>query len=332
MNVAACCQHQKSGVGHSLSDLERKTGRYLAYCLDNLVAADVLFFIALARKLSRHQATSFQGSLSRAFMTSKRHIWLVSDGRSGSTWFASLLNHRGTFAEYFEPLHCHFSPELAGEPQIPYIRPGCDLSLYMDFYSRVFDKSFSLPRAGPTNKHRSSVLVKDIHALLLVKAVSSKLPDVDVVCLFRDPIEVAMSKLALDEWYWFREPVHLLKNEKLRQDWLVSHEEVIRAAQTQFEKYVALWAIMYNVVSRQFEDQGITYVNYNGSFSQIIDKVSIILDKAEVGAVDAPAFESAYNSRSKTERSDIRRFRPKRGEMDYAISVIESFWVIKLFG
>lgn len=263
-------------------------------------------------------------------MTVERSIWLVSDGRSGSTWLSSLLNHRGSFSEYFEPLHMHFTPQLSNELLIPYARPGKLPQLYRDFYSGVFSKTLLLPRSGPSSPERSLLLAKDIHALLIAKAVSCEFPSVDVICLVRDPIEVASSKLTLNEWKWFREPKQLLENEELREDWLRSHEELIQNAETQFQKYIVLWAIMHFVFLHQFDSDEIIYLYYKDSFAVLKEKLDAILSRVAV-TLDPAKFRTAYYSRSTTDLIETPRYRPSPSEREYAVSVIQAFGLTALF-
>jgi Sulfotransferase domain len=253
-----------------------------------------------------------------------RHIWLVSDARSGSTWFSSMLNHRSTFAEYFEPLHSHFSSELANEPLIPYARPGKLPDLYRNFYSGIFQKSLVLPHSGPSGHDRKLVLIKDIHAMLIARAVSYEFPLVDVVCLVRDPIDVASSKLGLSEWIWFREPKELLQNPYLREDWLARYEKIIQAAETQFQKYVVLWASMYYVFSQQFSSDDVTYVKYGEDLATLKGTVDIILERAAGVKGDAREFELAFKTPSRTQVA-MQRYKPSHGELEYAVSIVSTF-------
>lgn len=254
--------------------------------------------------------------------SNERHVWLVSDARSGSTWFSSLLNHRSTFAEYFEPLHSHFSPELANEPLIPYVRPGKLPELYRNFYSSIFQKTLVLPRSGPSGPDRKLVLVKDIHAMLIARAVSCEFPLVDVVCLVRNPIDVASSKLGLNKWIWFREPKELLQNPYLREDWLAPYEEIVHAAETQFQKYIVLWALMYYVFAQQFSSDTVTYVYYGKSRAALRDTVDAILERAAGVKGDARKFELAFEKRN---QETVQRYRPSYSELEYAVSIVSAF-------
>jgi hypothetical protein len=258
-----------------------------------------------------------------------RHVWLVSDARSGSTWFSSLINHRGTFAEYFEPLHSQFSPHLANEPLIPYARPGKLPELYRNFYSGVFQKSLVLPHSGPSRLDRKLVLVKDIHAMLIAKAVSLEFPLVDVVCLIRDPIDVVSSKLGLSGWTWFREPKELLQNAYLREDWLGRFEAIIQAAETQFQKYIVLWASMYYVFSQQFGSDNITYAYYGEGHAALKDTVDAILQRAIGMRGIATEYELAFKKPSRTQVT-MERYRPNCSEVEYAVSIVSAFGLNKL--
>ena len=300
-----------------------------------------------------------------------RHIFLVSDGRSCSTWFASLLNHGCHFSYYFEPLENGFLPNLAGEKKIPYLdskrlsehsygrfgkvlrkgrsllrlnyclkdpdgvilyaRPGHLSEGHREFYASVFRNEWSSARSGPWYADSPSTLVKDVSALLLAKAISQEMPSVDVVCLIRNPVEVASSKLALNNWGWFREPVQLLANSQLTHDWLMPFAGEIRQAKTQFQKYVVLWAIMHHVVMQQFEGRNITYVRCHDDPTQIKKKVSHIINRSLSVAVDDAKYEQALTARSPTDRpKGVQLYRPTRSEIDYAAAIIKSFGLAEL--
>ncbi len=51
-------------------------------------------------------------------------LWLIGDGRSGTTWVSSLINFDSHYREMFEPFH----PAMVGEMDFllphQYVRPG----------------------------------------------------------------------------------------------------------------------------------------------------------------------------------------------------------------
>jgi FkbM family methyltransferase len=190
------------------------------------------------------------------------HVWLVSDGRSGSTWVESLIGNAGRFASYFEPMHAGLTPALKGEPLVRYLRPGHVPDQYAELYRAVLSRHFSNPRAGPFRAENQAVLIKDIHALLSARAISALFPSMKVVCLVRHPVDVAKSKMRLSNWMWLKEPSVLLDQTQLREDWLEPFSDLMNAASSQFEKYVAIWCAMYFVFDRQFEGAQVEYVSY----------------------------------------------------------------------
>ena len=258
--------------------------------------------------------------------TLERNIWLVSDGRSGSTWISSLINHRQFFAEYFEPLHAQQTPELKGEPLIRYARSGELPQLYRYLYGRILQKKWSSQWSGPKYAERSRVLIKDIHALLLAKALAAEAPTLDVVCLVRDPVHVAVSKLRQGaRARWFGEPAQLLADAALRHDWLSPFEDEIRGAETQFEKYVILWAIMYHVITRQF-GQSISYIRYHDSYALIRESIGSILEQTGAPQIEDSQFGIAFSDRSKTDDPDkIETYEPTDVEVGYAQHIVKLF-------
>ncbi len=262
-------------------------------------------------------------------MARRKHIWLLSDGRSGSTWMSGLINARGDFREYFEPLHSARTPEFSGEPLIPYARGGAAALKYVAFYRRVFAGEFALEGCGPSGPADGPIIVKDIHALLIARATLDGLADVRPICLVRHPLDVARSKLALDDWTWLREPAQLLQDRALAEDWLAPYEAHIRAAQRPFEKYVALWAILHLVFSRSVGEA--LYIRYDADPARLKQQVDDVRASAGLPALAPGEFARAYLARSRTAAA-----RPKPeatpAERDYADAMIESFGLRGLLG
>ena len=298
-------------------------------CQDRLFQKPFSAPLGQFRHLKNHKTDFFYRKLSAIeTCTNEHYVWLVSDGRSGSTWLSSLLNYRQTFAEYFEPLHSMFSPEFFGDPLIMYERPGHLSDKLRTFYARTFSRRWSSRRSGPSNPERKSVLVKDIHALLLAKAVSAELPEIEVVCLVRDPAAVASSKLMMEKHgaAWFREPALLLQNELLLSDWLLPFEKAISEARTQFQKYVMLWAIMYHVISRQFVPSQITFVRHTDSQERILE-IANKFSHAEHDRQGAKIqFADAFNSRSRTDApKGSAKYTPSQWELEYSQEIVHMF-------
>ena len=79
-------------------------------------------------------------------------------------------------------------------------------------------------------------------------------PEVKLVVLLRHPFSVALSKEKLVTFNWLQEPVYLLEQEDLYNDYLQPFEDVIRMAGSYFEKQVTIWAIIHFVMLQQLEE------------------------------------------------------------------------------
>jgi FkbM family methyltransferase len=252
------------------------------------------------------------------------HIWLVSDGRSGSTWLESLIGSSAPFASYFEPMHATMNPALKGEPLVRYIRPGQVPQKYIDLYQAVFSRQFRHKRAGPYRPQHQSVVVKDIHALMSARAISAVFPSVKVVCLVRHPVDVAKSKMRLKDWLWLKEPSALLDQAELHRDWLKPFEDTIKAASSQFEKYVAIWCAMYFVFARQFEGSPVDYVRYDDIAVEPNETLSRVF--ANVKGEPRIAPPGQVLKRSVTDRPELGvMYDPSEKELHYAECCLDSF-------
>jgi len=267
------------------------------------------------------------------FQTYPKSIWLLSDGRSGSTWMSSLLNCSRSFAEYFEPWHPRLSDEYFGAPTIPYARPGEVPEQYREFYARVFGKRWSSVRSGPSFPKNTPVLVKDIHAMLMARAVTTEVPITQIICLVRNPVQVATSKLRLNHWEWVREPVHLLNDRALCQDWLEPFREVILAARSQFEKYIVIWAILYYVFFHQSEGGDVIYIRYSEASESIERKVVSVLQKLGLDQPAEKVFQDAFVNRvdiNKMDKGRSRGYEPTAADLAYAERIIAQFGLNEL--
>ena len=159
--------------------------------------------------------------------------------------------------------------------------------------------------------------------MLIARAISEEIEDVELVCLVRDPVEVARSKLSLRSWRWFGEPAQLLDEGELEKTWLLDFSDIIRDARTEFEKYIILWAIMHYVVKRQFGDQ-IRFVKYRGTINNIMRDVIEIRSQAGLAPLGEAEFVKAFNTRSGTDNPD-RKVALEPTEVRYAEKIVEAF-------
>lgn len=96
-------------------------------------------------------------------------IWLIGDGRSGTTWVSDLINHEKSYREMFEPFH----PMLVRDANfiIPhqYMRRDGSNEDLEAFSAKVFSGKYTHERLDSENRslRYSGLLIKDIFANLM---------------------------------------------------------------------------------------------------------------------------------------------------------------------
>ncbi|MGF1523900.1 MAG: sulfotransferase domain-containing protein [Leptolyngbyaceae cyanobacterium] len=177
-------------------------------------------------------------------------IWLVSDGRSGSTWVSDLINWDRCYRELFEPFHPYIVKRVQDFELFQYLRPDDKNSDLGDFLRSVFSGEFKHLRADVSQPRLfyKGLLVKDIFAHLLLPWVTRNIPQVQTILLIRNPFAVALSKQRLKNWTWMTDPTKFLEQNSLYEDYLAPFEDVIRAVGDDFvERQVMIWAIVHYV-------------------------------------------------------------------------------------
>jgi hypothetical protein len=182
-------------------------------------------------------------------------VWLIGDGRSGTTWVSSLINHRRHYREMFEPFH----PRVLGGGLVlnRYLRPDEEDEAFREVAARVFSGRLTHPRVdadAPVALYRG-LLIKDIFANLFACWAGRRFPQLRIVLLLRHPFAVAASKLHKRKWLWTVDPMDLLNQRDLYEDYLRPHEALIRdvsAGGDYIAKQVLIWAILNYVPLLQF--------------------------------------------------------------------------------
>lgn len=130
-------------------------------------------------------------------------IWLIGDGRSGTTWVSSIINSKAEAREFFEPYHIKV---LAHNQFIPYkySTPSNISDDLLKVYGLIFSGRLLHRRAdfGNLKVMYNGMIVKDIFISLSAFAISLKFPNVKPVLLIRNPFAVVHSKMKKADAYW----------------------------------------------------------------------------------------------------------------------------------
>jgi Sulfotransferase domain len=181
-------------------------------------------------------------------------IWIVGDGRDGTTWLSSVINWHGRYREMFEPFQPEFVPEMRSLRPYQYIRVGSITGEFRELANIVFCGRLHHERLDAQTSRRlhHGLVVKDIFAHLFAAAVLHEFPVIKLVLITRNPIDVALSKLKLRKWWWPHDLELFLAQQPLMRDYLYPFETQIANCSDDFvARQVLVWAALHYVLLRQ---------------------------------------------------------------------------------
>ena len=177
------------------------------------------------RQLNRWHKPAIRQSVKLSQMRLKGNgspdiIWIIGDGRSGSTWLQNLFMHANNYLGLFEPFHT-YNPTVKGFQYNHYQRPATQNPelerLAIDIFNlKILDDR--VVRFNSVNRYQG-IVIKDVFASLLAKWAVERLPHrIRPVTLIRNPIDVALSKRKLNDWVWGPTPSDFLNMPELLTD------------------------------------------------------------------------------------------------------------------
>jgi hypothetical protein len=130
-------------------------------------------------------------------------LWLIGDGRSGTTWIASIINADRKARELFEPYH-PLVLENSGLPPYLYSSGETNNGDLLTAYSSIFSGQLVHRRIDFDNRKLlyNGLIVKDIFISLSASILYKNFPFVKPVLLIRNPFAVVYSKLQKKHWFW----------------------------------------------------------------------------------------------------------------------------------
>jgi len=191
-------------------------------------------------------------------------VWIVGDGRSGTNWLSSIINHDGQSRLLYEPIHPEKVAAMKRLHMFEYQRPEAQNEALNALVKLVMTGTLNDSRANHANRLRfyPRLLVKDIFAHLLARWTTNCFPSVRPILIMRHPFDVAASKSQKQDWSWMTEPSLFLQQADLVEDHLEPFRALIGARHTFFEKQITIWAIIHYVWFRQFKKDDCQIVFY----------------------------------------------------------------------
>lgn len=202
----------------------------------------------------------------------KDKIWLIGDGRSGTTWVSNLINHDQYYRDMFEPFHPEVIERMKFLEPHQYIRADGENAKLYAVSREVFDGKFWHPRVDSANEIGlyKGLLVKDIFANLFAKWVHENFSDIKIILLIRNPFAVSLSKYKKRSWKWLTDPRLLLNQSELYRDYLQDFKDLIEfyAKHDDFiTNQIVIWSILHYVPFKQFEQNQVLLSFYENIYS-----------------------------------------------------------------
>jgi hypothetical protein len=277
-------------------------------------------------------------------------LWLIGDGRSGTTWAANLLNHRGRYRQLFEPFH----PQMVSaasflRPQL-YVRPDKAEERLQAFATEVFSGRFAHPHVDSANRALvyRGLLVKDIFAHLFAYWASLRFPEVRTLLLIRNPFAVALSKRRRQDWFWLTEPMDLLAQPDLHEDFLGPFEDIICETSRKrnfFLNQILIWAVINYIPLRQFQPERLHVAFYEDVYANPNQAIGAMLRFAlparaepdldmDSSIVNRLSWVSGANSTIRQGRSPVTSWKDEldRSEIDSGRQILQRFGMAGLYG
>ena len=276
-------------------------------------------------------------------------IWLVGDGRSGTTWVSDLINWKKRYREMFEPFHPRLVKGMEHFALNQYLRPDDTDSKYTNTMYSAFSGRFRNERVDSRNLRLvfyCGLLIKDIFANLLIGWVNNHLPEVKKVFIIRNPFAVALSKRRMKNSIWMTEPREFLKQKALCDDHIQPFEDVIASVGSDYvERQVMIWAIIHYVPFKQLSRNGIYILFYEELYSRPEEELlrlfsylggdgSTRVDRRLISRVRSPSRTAGKVSNIVRGDSPIAAWKSQLSaeQIDKGLKILERFGLQQIYG
>lgn len=272
----------------------------------------------------------------------KDKIWIIGDGRSGTTWLSEILSNVNNYREMFEPFHPMLPYMKNFIPNI-YMRPNKDWPWLEDRIYNVFNGKFINDRVDDGNKINfySGLLVKDIFANLFAYWAYQCLKDIKIILIIRNPFAVALSKLKAHKAYWFNDPLLLFNQHDLYKDYLYKYNELLENVlkrNDDLQKQILFWSIINYIPLSQFANKNIYIVCYEDIYQHpyaTLNSIASYFSLEPISNMQYNIFNEPSKSTGKTGNmskgiSPIIAWKNQLStkQIDYGFSIINKFNLI----
>ena len=298
----------------------------------------------IIKRLSRLPAASLNYHLGNY----EEPVWLVGDGRSGTTWLGSLVNWDKKYRELYEPVHPGHVRRARPFGFHPYLRPDDQTSAAGDFLHSVFSGSFKHFRADVSKPRLiyDGLLIKDIFANLLVGWVHQNVPTAKKIMIVRNPFSAALSKQRYRDWIWMTDPKGFLSQSTLMEDYLTPFESLIQRSTDDFvENQILIWAIIHYVPFQQLSCRNIYVLFYEDLFCQpeaellklfnyLYDDAPTTLSAKLISKIHKPSRSQGdgFSTLSAKKPLDVWKDQLRPEQIENGLKILAAFGLDQLYG
>jgi hypothetical protein len=277
-------------------------------------------------------------------------IWVVGDGRSGTTWLGDLINWDQRYRELFECIHPVHVKQTRKFGFNPYLRADDHNSPVGEFLHSVFSGKFKHLRADTSKPQLfyQGLLVKDIYGNLLIEWVHQNIPKVKKIMIIRNPFSVTLSKKRNLDWIWMRDATEFLEQNLLMHDHLAPFEHLISHAKDNFnfiENQILIWSIIHYVPFQQLNQGDLYIVFYENLFcnpeeelfrlfSYLYDGDFTELDQKLIKIICKPSRTqgSKFSTLSAQSPLDVWKDDLSTQQIDNGLKILEEFGLDTIYG
>lgn len=135
-------------------------------------------------------------------LNSRNKLYLLGDGRSGTTWLAQILNFDGRYIEFFEPYHGRHHLKLSDDRLYPTVNDISQLEINVNQLDQLVYQTHNFAGMRRMQKLPPPIagsLIKDISSHLILGLLSKQ--NSKRILILRNPISVATSKEKYGRWH-----------------------------------------------------------------------------------------------------------------------------------